>query len=127
MLKRMARIFGYTFVVVGILGFIPGITTDEGRLLGIFQVDAMHNIVHILSGVVALLAAYKSQHAARMYFKVFGVVYGLVAILGIFHGNQPLFGLMAHNGADVVLHFLIAGVALYLGFSAKTRREAVTA
>jgi hypothetical protein len=127
MLKRMASIFGFTFIAVGILGFIPGITTEEGRLLGIFEVDAMHNMVHILSGIVALFAAYKSEHAARLYFQVFGVVYGLVAVLGIFHGDRPLLGLMAHNGADVVLHFLIAGVALYLGFHGRTRRSTVHA
>lgn len=57
-----------------------------------------------------------SEFANRTYFKVFGVIYGLVALLGFGFGNAPLFGLMANNIADAVLHVAIAAVALYLGF-----------
>lgn len=119
MLKRAAIIFGIAFIAAGILGFIPGITTDDGHLLGLFQVDAVHNVVHLVSGAVALWAGYKSEHAAHVYFQVFGVVYLLVAILGLFFGDRPLLGIMAHNTADIVLHFLIAAIALYFGFAVK--------
>lgn len=121
MLQRAAKIFGFAFIAAGILGFVPGITVD-GNLLGIFRVDAVHNLVHIVSGLVALYVGYTSEHGSHLYFQIFGVIYALVAILGLFHGNQPLLGLMAHNAADVVLHFLIAAVALYLGFAVKERR-----
>lgn len=125
MLKRAATIFGIAFVVASVLGFVPGITVN-GHLLGLFRVDATHNFVHIISGAIALYAGYTSEHAAHRYFQIFGVLYGLVALAGLFYRDAPLFGVMAHNRADIVLHFLIAAVALYLGFRVR-EREAVTA
>lgn len=121
MLKRAAVIFGALFVVVGILGFIealapPSPDVPGGLLFGLFAVNAFHNWVHILSGVVALVVGFRSEAASRMYFRVFGVIYALVAVLGIFVGEGYLLG-MAHNMPDVVLHALIAIAALYLGFA----------
>jgi hypothetical protein len=121
MLQQAAKIFGYAFIGAGILGFVPGITVD-GHLLGIFRVDAVHNLVHIVSGAAALYAAYKSEHASHIYFQVFGVVYGLVTVVGLFYRNDPILGIMAHNGADIVLHLLISAAALYLGFGVKEHR-----
>lgn len=114
MLKLAARVLGGVFVAVAILGFVPGITSDSGMLLGIFHVNAFHNIVHLASGVVAL-AMSGTEARARLYFKVFSIVYGLVAVLGLFAGNHDLLG-MAHNYADMGLHVVIASAALYLGF-----------
>jgi len=116
MLKSAAIIFGIVFLLVGVLGFVPGITTTDQMLLGIFHVNAVHNIVHLLSGAVALIAGLTSTAAARMYFRVFGIVYALVAILGFFTGNGLLLGLISNNMADTWLHVLIAIVALALGF-----------
>src|SRR5215831_3988660 len=116
MLKTVAIIFGIVFLLVGILGFVPGITTTGQMLLGIFHVNAMHNIVHLLSGAVALITGLTSMAAARMYFRVFGIIYALVAILGFFIGNGLLLGLISNNMADTWLHVLIAIVALALGF-----------
>ena len=116
MLKSAAIIFGIVFLLVGVLGFVPGITTTGQMLLGIFHVNAVHNIVHVLSGAVALITGLTSTAAARMYFRVFGIVYALVAILGFFTGNGLLLGLISNNMADTWLHVLIALVALALGF-----------
>jgi Domain of unknown function (DUF4383) len=116
MLKTAAIIFGIVFLLVGVLGFVPGITTTGQMLLGIFHVNAVHNIVHLLSGAVALITGLTSMAAARMYFRVFGIVYALVAILGFFIGNGLLLGLISNNMADTWLHVLIALVALALGF-----------
>ena len=116
MLKTAAIIFGIVFLLVGVLGFVPGITTTGQMLLGIFHVNAVHNIVHLLSGAVALITGLTSTAAARMYFRVFGIVYALVAILGFFTGNGLLLGLISNNMADTWLHVLIALVALALGF-----------
>lgn len=120
MLKNMAMLFGWVLLIVGVLGFVPGITTD-GSLLGIFSVNPIHNIVHIVSGLAALYLASKGEEGAQTYFKVFGVIYALVAILGIFAGSgeTSLLGLVANNGADTWLHVVIAVVALYLGFGTK--------
>jgi hypothetical protein len=117
MLKTMATVFGIVFLLVGILGFVPGVT-DNGHLLGIFHVNTAHNIVHILSGAVALIAAATSARAAQMYFRVFGLVYGLVALLGFMAGgDQPVLGIIANNAADNWLHLAIALVSLGLGFA----------
>ena len=116
MVKTMATVFGVVFLLVGVLGFIPGIT-DNGHLLGIFHVNTAHNIVHILSGAAALVAAGMGVAAARNYFRIFGVVYGLVTILGFLGGEEPVLGMIANNTADNWLHLAITLVALTLGFA----------
>src|SRR6266513_366087 len=115
MLKTAALIFGVVFLLVGVLGFVPGIT-DGQMLLGIFHVNGKHNLVHLLSGAVALYAGLTSVAASRIYFRVFGIIYGLVAILGFVVGNGLLLGLIANNTADTWLHVAIALVSLVLGF-----------
>jgi len=115
MLKTVALIFGIVFLLVGVLGFVPGITTNQ-MLLGIFHVNAVHNVVHLLSGAIALMTGLTSTAAARTYFRVFGMVYALVAILGFFTGNGLLLGLISNNMADTWLHVVIALVSLALGF-----------
>ena len=116
MVKTMATVFGVVFLLVGVLGFIPGIT-DNGHLLGIFHVNTAHNIVHILSGAAALVAAGMGLVAARNYFRIFGVIYGLVTILGFLGGEEPVLGMIANNTADNWLHLAITLVALTLGFA----------
>ena len=115
-MQKLARVFGYVFVAVGVLGFVPGVTTASGQLLGIFQVDGLHNIVHLLTGALALVAASGAGTNARLYFQVFGVVYALVTVLGFLSGS--VLGMMT-NGADNVLHLVIAADALYIGFGMK--------
>ena len=126
MVKKLANIFGIVFLAVGILGYIPGITTDS-HLLGIFHVNGMHNIVHILSGIIALWAGMTSAKAAKMYFQIFGIVYALVAVLGFMVGDGLILGLIANNSADNWLHVVIALVALYAGFSMKTEGQGMNA
>jgi hypothetical protein len=120
MLKTVAVVFGVVFIAVGVLGFVPGITNNQ-MMLGIFHVNTMHNIVHLLSGAAALAAGLTSTNVARLYFRVFGVVYGVVALLGFVVGDGMLLGLVSNNMADTWLHVVIALAALYLGFMAKDR------
>jgi hypothetical protein len=117
MVKTMAVLFGVIFLVVGILGFVPGATKDE-MLLGIFHVNAAHNVVHLLSGAVALFCGMSSFSASRMYFRIFGLVYALVAVLGFMNPGEHtmLLGLISNNTADTWLHVGIAAVSLILGF-----------
>jgi hypothetical protein len=117
MVKKMALIFGIVLLVVGVLGFVP-VVTNNMMLLGIFMVDPMHNIVHILSGVLAIAAAMGTGSYASLYFKVFGVVYALVAVLGLVMSGNVLG--MPMNMADHVLHVAIAAFALYVGFAVKS-------
>ena len=121
MVKPAAIIFGIVFLAIGILGFVPGVTTDMNgmpMLLGIFHVNTAHNVVHLLSGVAALLSGLASAGAARLYFRIFGLVYALVAVLGFVQGDSMLLGLISNNMADTWLHVGIAAVSLFLGFAA---------
>lgn len=111
-LRIMAIIFGITFIAIGVMGFMPMYVTD-GNLLGIFEVNDVHNIVHIASGVVALLCALQTNYA-RWYFIIFGIVYGLVAIAGFVNAGDLM--MMHVNMADNILHTGIAVVSLWLGF-----------
>jgi len=116
MVKTMAVLFGVVFLLVGILGFVPAVTKDE-MLLGIFHVNTAHNAVHLLSGVVALLCGLSGVGASRMYFRIFGLVYAAVAVLGFLNpGDTMLLGLISNNMADTWLHVGIAAVSLLLGF-----------
>jgi hypothetical protein len=115
MVKSAAVLFGVVFLLIGILGFVPAVTKDQ-MLLGIFHVNAAHNCVHLLSGVVALIAGMTSAGAARWYFRIFGLVYGLVAVMGFVMGDGMLLGLISNNTADTWLHVGIAAVSLILGF-----------
>jgi hypothetical protein len=116
MAKTMAVLFGVVFLLVGILGFVPAVTKDE-MLLGIFHVNTAHNAVHLLSGVVALLCGMSGVAASRMYFRIFGLVYAAVAVLGFLNpGDVKLLGLISNNSATTWLHVVIAAVSLIVGF-----------
>ena|SRR6185436_3813963 len=119
-LKLAAIVFGVVFLVVGILGFVPNLAPD-GMLLGIFHVNFAHNVVHLLSGAVALLCGMASTNASQLYFRIFGVVYGLVAVLGFVMGEGKLLGLISNNIADAWLHLVIAATSLVLGFAVPQR------
>jgi hypothetical protein len=117
MVKTMAVLFGVILLVVGVLGFVPAVTKNE-MLLGIFHVNTVHNVVHLLSGAVALFCGMTSIGASRNYFRIFGIVYGAVAVLGLMHMGEhtKLLGLISNNDADTYLHIGIAAVSLILGF-----------
>lgn len=83
-----------------------------------FQVNSAHNWVHILSGIIGLLAGLTAAGAyAGTYNKLFGIVYLLVGILG-FVGVTAIVGLLMLNTADNVLHVVIGVVAAWVGFKA---------
>jgi type III secretory pathway component EscU len=111
--QKAAKWFGWIILLIGILGFIPGVVTPDGLLFGIFAVNPIHNIIHILTGLLALFSA-SSFTATKSFFKIFGVIYLLITLLGLFSGS--ILGLFAVNMADNLLHVVITLVALYYGF-----------
>lgn len=128
MLKSAAVIFGVVLVLIGIAGFVPVITIppadgEPAKLLGAFAVDPIHNFVHILTGVAALIVGLISEQASRGYFRVIAVVYAVAAVAGFFAGYGTLLG-MAYNYADAFLHLSIALIALALGFALRPRQDA---
>ena len=119
MIKGLAILFGIVFLVVGILGYVPAVTPSTNgmpMLLGIFHVNSAHNVVHLVSGIIFLLCGFSGVGPSRLFFRIFGVVYALVAILGFAKGDGYLLGLISNNMADVWLHVVLAVVMLIIGF-----------
>lgn len=115
MLRFLAFVIGVVFLVVGILGFVPE-TAPGGYLFGVFHVNALHNVVHIVTGLISIWVGSVSWLACKRFFQIFGVIYLLVAILGFFYGDEPIFGLLSNNRADTWLHLGLGVVIFYLGF-----------
>ena len=118
-LRKIALVIGIAFVAVGALGFVPAVTPD-GLLFKLFEVDKIHNSVHLVTGFIALIAASREAYA-KIYFQVFGVVYAAVAVAGFARTGDLWW--MHVNHADNFLHLGIAVVALYFGFVAKPHIE----
>lgn len=124
MAKTLGMLFGLVFLAVGILGFVPGVTKDE-MLLGIFHVNAVHSIVHIVSGAVFLFASMAGAGPARLWFKVFGLIYAVVAVMGFMNPTGPLLGMISNNPATTWLHVGLAAAMLLIGFAAPKQTAAV--
>ncbi|HYR23365.1 MAG TPA: DUF4383 domain-containing protein [Chthoniobacterales bacterium] len=121
MAKTLGMLFGIVFLAVGILGFVPGVSAPgpDGMpmLLGIFMVNTAHSIVHVASGAVFLLASMAGAGAASLWFKLFGLIYAVVAVLGFMTPNGMLLGLISNNPADTYLHVGLAAAMLLIGFA----------
>jgi hypothetical protein len=116
-----ALVFGATLLLAGILGFIAdssfgNLGSDvNGDELVVFEVNGWHNIVHIASGLLGLAVAGKPA-SARLFALGFGAVYLLVTIIGVIDGDS-IFGLLAINAADNVLHIVIALAGIAAGLA----------
>ncbi len=120
--RKCARIFGVILFLIGLLGCIPGLTTD-GHFLGIFHVNNGTNGLHIVTGLIAYIFSFGSLHASQLFFQVFGIVYGFIGILGFGYGDTEMFGLFANNFADSFFHLFVSLMSLYLGFLYKNVRS----
>ena len=114
MARQFAIVFGAVYVLVGVLGFIL-----PSPLLGIFGVNTLHNLVHLVIGGVWLAAAFSAPMGLtpRVASQGIGVVYLLVAVLG-FALPDTMSQLLVINMADNFLHLVTAILALYIGFMA---------
>ncbi|MEO5646440.1 MAG: DUF4383 domain-containing protein [Candidatus Paceibacterota bacterium] len=108
-IQKSVKWYGMVILALGVLGFIPGIVSGTGLLFGIFLVSILANIIHIAGGLVGIESA-MSVGAAKLYFKIMGVIFLIVAILGF--ANLTLTANLATN----ILHVVLALVALYFGF-----------
>ena len=109
---------GLSLLLAGIFGFISDSSFDtgdgvQGDLFLGFEVNAIHNLVHVASGLV-LLAASPRRASARAVALGFGLVYGLVAIIGLIDGEDVL-GLLPINSADNLLHIALAALGIVTG------------
>lgn len=119
--QKLTMLFGITFLLAGILGFIPGITTnyddmkfagkDSGaELIGLFQVSVLHNIVHLLFGIAGLAMA-RAWDSAKTYLLGSGIIYVGLFLYGILVSAGSDSNFVPINGWDDVLH---AGLAVGL-------------
>ena len=134
--QTLALLFGIAFLAAGILGFIPGITTNVGdmkfagndspsELLGIFQVSILHNIVHLLFGIAGIALA-RTWESARTYLLGAGVIYIVLFVYGIIVSAGSDANFVPINNADDWLH-LVLGIGLLGGwYASRTDDEIVT-
>lgn len=126
--RAFALTFGVVFLLIGIAGFIPplvtavhgdhpplAVDTGYGLLLGLFPVNLLHNLVHVLFGLWGLIG-FRSLAAARFYARGVAVIYAVLTIAGLIPRLDTLFGLTPLFGNDVWLHALLALVAAYFGW-----------
>lgn len=120
--QRVAQVFGVVFILVAILGFVASggsMEADPARaphLLGLFPVNLLHNVVHLLFGIWGL-AASRSFGGAKTYAQIGGVIYLLLAVCGYLAPNG--FGLVPLGGHDIWLHAVIGIALLAAGFTAR--------
>ncbi|WP_245585894.1 DUF4383 domain-containing protein [Paenibacillus pinihumi] len=105
--RRFAALSGIVLLLLGTLGFFTS------HLFGLFHLDVTHSVVHLVFGVLGVLAASHNGYAYR-YAQVLGIVFIVLAVLGFF--IKDLFGLMAVGLSDNVLHFIIGAAGLYFGY-----------
>jgi hypothetical protein len=120
-----AFVVGIVFLLVGILGFIPGITTHYGdmtfaghdsmaKLLGVFMVSVLHNIVHLLFGIAGI-ALSRTVPSARNYLIGGGVIYLVLWLYGLVIDQTSSANFVPINTADNWLHFLLGVGMIALG------------
>jgi hypothetical protein len=133
--QTLALIFGIAYLAAGVMGMIPmflvpppvdapptTFTILYGYFLGLFPVNLLHNLVHMVVGIWGL-AATTGAASARTYARSLAIFYGLLAVLGVIPGLNTMFGLIPIHGHDVWLHAGTAAIAAYFGWRSETSHE----
>ena len=134
--RAAALVVGAVFLVVGILGFVPGVTTNDDQLsgaghhsgaelLGVFQVSVLHNVVHLLFGVVGLAVAARPR-LVPTYLVGGGVVYAVLMVYGLLVDQGSDANVVPVNTADNWLHAGLAVGMVALGVVVARRLQQVT-
>ncbi len=125
--RTFALIWGILFLGAAAGGLIPGLLQPpmddrdlavdmmHGDALGLFPVNILHTLVHLAFGLWGI-AASRSWNAAKGFAKAVGVIYLVLAVMGLIPGLDTTFGLIPLHGNDVWLHLVLALPALYFGF-----------
>jgi hypothetical protein len=136
LIQKAAAAVGAVFLLVGILGFIPGITTAYGTmevaghgsdamLVGVFAVSVLHNLVHLLFGVAGLAMA-RTWNGARSYLIGGGAIYLVLWLYGLLIDKNTAANFVPVNTADDWLHFLLGAGMIALGVVLGKRAPART-
>lgn len=135
------RLFGWAyfalFVAVVLVGYVPQFHDADGNLFGLFKLDFYDDSLHLASGIWAGVAAWWSHNAARGYFRLFGPLYFLDGLLGLFTGSGYLDGgIFLYGPLDLswtvrffanLPHLIIGGVAIWVGYRLAVRPAPVPA
>ena len=134
-IQRAAGLVGLTFLLVGIAGFIPGLTTNlydglefaghdgNAELLGIFQVSVLHNLVHVLFGIAGLALA-ATPSGSRTFLVGGGAIYLVLWIYGLVIDHESGANFVPLNTADNWLHFALGVGMVGLGVALSRDRDA---
>jgi len=134
--RRFALVWGILFLVIAASGLIPGlwqpagpehpemqVDSMYGDALGLFPVNILHSIVHLLFGVWGLMAS-RNWDSAKTFAKATAIIYAIFVVMGLVPGLNTTFGLVPLFGHDVWLHVLLAVPAAYFGFVHRDDRAA---
>jgi len=129
--RIIATVFGAVYVLVGLLGFavtggVAFIATEGGLLLGVFEVNPLHNIAHLAIGAALLIAGFANAAAAKTVNIAVGGAYLLLGIVGFFIAGTAA-NVLALNTADHFLHLASAIVLLGVGLGAERSTRVATA
>ncbi|HEX7166276.1 MAG TPA: DUF4383 domain-containing protein [Acidimicrobiales bacterium] len=135
-LQTAAGLVGATFLAIGVLGFVPGITQNLGdiefagthsdaKLLGIFEVSVLHNLVHVLFGIAGLWAARVASYAKPFLFGG-GAVYLALWVYGLVVGHDSAANFVPFNTADNWLHFTLGAGMVAIGMALSRTPVAAT-
>ena len=127
--RGLSLVFGILYLGAGLLGLMPGMLLPppdnapplefdvmHGRVLGLFTVNMLHTLVHLVVGAWGLWA-FMGNASPRFYARSLAVLFGLLGVMGLIPGLNTVFGLMPLHGHDVWLHLGTAAVAAYFGWS----------
>ena len=111
--RTVSLLFGVIFVAVGVIGFTPNALVGYD---GIFVVNAAHNMVHLLTGMVILVSVFKYKGYEGRILKIVGAAYVVVTIVGFLTSSNMMLGMVHINEADRWLHLGLAIIILGAGF-----------
>jgi hypothetical protein len=135
LIERAAQVVGLAFLLVGIAGFIPGITTHlygglkfaghkgDAQLLGIFDVSVLHNLVHLLFGIAGLTLG-RTWRGARAFLLGGGAIYLVLWIYGLLIDQSSGANFVPLDDADNWLHFGLGAAMIALGLGLARGRRA---
>ena len=119
--QRIAHLFGVVFILIALWGFFVTRGSmeagpDAPAILGLFPVNVLHNLAHLILGIWGIVAS-RSFSGARAYARIAGVLYILLVIVGVV--DPTTFGLIPLGGGNIGLHAVLGIILAAVGFTAK--------